>query len=52
MTTKSSQVGRYDWDYKGKFDFTRERVLKGFEDSLRFLQLPYVDLLQVIMDTW
>ena len=42
-----TKVGRYFWDVKKRFDFSRERILKGFGESLKRLQLEHVDILQL-----
>ncbi len=42
-----TKVGRYYWDVAKRFDFSAERVTKSVEESLRRLQLDYVDILQV-----
>ncbi|XP_019848669.1 PREDICTED: L-galactose dehydrogenase-like [Amphimedon queenslandica] len=42
-----TKVGRYFWDVKKRFDFSRETILKGFEESLKRLQLEHVDILQL-----
>ena len=40
-------MGRYSSDWKKAFDFSAETVVREFENSLRRLQLTYVDLVQV-----
>ena len=42
-----TKVGRYYWDVDKRFDFSAERVTKSVEESLKRLQLDYVDILQV-----
>jgi len=39
--------GRYGASWGTAFDFSEERILSEFDLSLRRLQLPYVDLLQI-----
>ena len=39
----ATKVGQYG---TGEFDFSRERILRGYEESLRRLGVDYVDLLQ------
>ena len=43
----ATKVGRYSSDWKKAFDFSAETVVREFENSLRRLQLTYVDLVQV-----
>ena len=43
----ATKVGRYSSDWTKAFDFTPERVLKEFDNSLQRLQLPSVDILHV-----
>ena len=43
----ATKVGRYSSDWKKAFDFSEETVIREFENSLKRLQLPYVDLIQV-----
>jgi len=43
----ATKVGRYSADWTKAFDFTEERVLKEFDNSLARLQLPSVDILHV-----
>jgi aryl-alcohol dehydrogenase-like predicted oxidoreductase len=42
-----TKVGRYKWDVSKRFDFSREKIISGFEESLRRLGLDYVDILQL-----
>ena len=42
-----TKVGRYFWEVSKRFDFSAERVTKSIEESLKRLQLDYVDILQV-----
>lgn len=42
-----TKVGRYVWDIKKRFDFSSEKIVRGFEESLKRLQLEHVDLLQL-----
>ena len=42
-----TKVGRYESKVEKMFDFSAEKVTKSAEESLRRLQLDYVDLLQV-----
>ena len=45
ITTK---VGRYEWDPMNKmFDFSVSKTEESFKESLKLLQLPSVDLIQV-----
>lgn len=41
------QVGRYLPEVEKMFDFSKEKVVAGFEESLQRLGLDYVDVLQV-----
>jgi hypothetical protein len=41
------QVGRYELEAAKMFDFSYERTLRSVEDSLRLLQVDYVDVIQV-----
>ena len=41
------QVGRYLPEVDKMFDFSKEKVVAGFEESLQRLGLDYVDVLQV-----
>jgi len=43
----ATKVGRYEFELGKMFNFTREHILKGFEESLNLLGVEYVDLLQV-----
>ncbi|XP_063988259.1 uncharacterized protein LOC135168213 isoform X2 [Diachasmimorpha longicaudata] len=43
----ATKVGRYSLDFENMFDFTAQRTRKSVEDSLKLLQLDYVDVLQV-----
>ncbi|XP_071811961.1 uncharacterized protein [Apostichopus japonicus] len=43
----ATKVGRYQQEITKMFDFSEEKVLKGFEESLEKLGLSYVDLIQV-----
>ncbi len=42
-----TKVGRYERDIPSMFDFSAERVTRSCEESLRRLQLEYVDILQI-----
>ena len=42
-----TKVGRYELDIPNMFDFSAEKVTRSAEESLKRLQLDYVDLLQV-----
>ena len=42
-----TKVGRYERDIHAMFDFSAARVVRGAEESLRRLDLEYVDILQV-----
>lgn len=42
-----TKVGRYKPEITEMFDFSAEKVLKGFEESLEKLGLQYVDILQI-----
>lgn len=42
-----TKVGRYEKDIQYMFDFSRNRVIKSAEESLRRLNLEYVDVLQI-----
>ena len=42
-----TKVGRYFWDVTKRFDFSTDRVMTSIEESLKRLQLEYVDILQV-----
>lgn len=42
-----TKVGRYELDIQNMFDFSAEKVTRSAEESLKRLQLDYVDLLQV-----
>ena len=42
-----TKVGRYELDIRNMFDFSAEKVTRSAEESLKRLQLDYVDLLQV-----
>jgi len=43
----ATKVGRYTDDWRNTFDFSEERILAEFENSLARLQLQYVDLIQI-----
>ena len=43
----ATKVGRYSSDWTKAFDFTPERILKEFDNSLKRLQLSRVDILHV-----
>ena len=43
----ATKVGRYSSDWTKAFDFTQERVLREFDNSLARLQLSSVDILHV-----
>lgn len=43
-----TKVGRYFWEPERMFDFRAETVMRTFEEALRRLKLPYVDVLQVL----
>jgi hypothetical protein len=43
----SVQVGRYLPEVDKMFDFSKEKIVAGFEESLERLGLDYVDVLQV-----
>ena len=40
-------IGRYSKDPKEMFNFSRKRVLESVEESLRRLQVDYIDVVQV-----
>eukprot|EP01060_Flectonema_neradi_P001828 TRINITY_DN11130_c0_g1_i4.p1 TRINITY_DN11130_c0_g1~~TRINITY_DN11130_c0_g1_i4.p1 ORF type:complete len:380 (+),score=73.51 TRINITY_DN11130_c0_g1_i4:55-1194(+) len=42
-----SKIGRYDKDLSKMFDFTHDRTYQGVKDSLKRLQLDYIDVMQV-----
>lgn len=42
-----TKVGRYGATWETAFDFSEERILAEFDLSLKRLQLPYVDLVQI-----
>lgn len=42
-----TKVGRYELDIKNMFDFSAKKVTQSTEESLKRLQLDYVDLLQI-----
>jgi len=43
----ATKVGRYSTDPKKMFDFSREATLKSVDESLKKLNLDYVDIIQV-----
>ena len=43
----ATKAGRYELDYPNMFDFDPERFTRSTEQSLKRLQLDYVDVLQV-----
>ena len=43
----ASKVGRYERDIPNMFDFSAEKVTRSAEESLKRLQLDYVDIFQV-----
>ena len=42
-----TKVGRYGSDWPTTFDFSEERILSEFDNSLKRLQLSYVDVVQL-----
>lgn len=42
-----TKVGRYKPNIEEMFDFSAERTLQSVDDSLRYLGLDYVDVIQV-----
>ena len=42
-----TKVGRYEQDIRNMFDFSAKKVTQSAEESLKRLQLDYIDLLQV-----
>lgn len=42
-----TKVGRYWWEPERMFDFRAQTVLQTFEEALRRLKLPFVDILHV-----
>ncbi|XP_015116198.1 L-galactose dehydrogenase [Diachasma alloeum] len=43
----ATKVGRYELNFEHMFDFTAERTRRSVQESLKLLQLDYVDVLQV-----
>lgn len=43
----ATKVGRYGLERSNMFDFSAQRVKDGFNDSLKYLGLNYVDIVQV-----
>ena len=43
----ATKVGRYSSDWTKAFDFTEDRVIREFDNSLKRLQLNKVDILHV-----
>lgn len=43
----ATKVGRYELEVEKQFNFSAKKVTEGFNDSLRYLGLDYVDVIQV-----
>lgn len=43
----ATKIGRYELDYAQQFDFSAAMTRKSVERSLKFLQLDYIDVIQI-----
>lgn len=43
----ATKVGRYELDVEKQFNFTAKKVAEEFDNSLRYLGLDHVDIIQV-----
>lgn len=45
----ATKVGRYELELSKQFDFSAEKSLQSVNTSLKYLELDYVDIIQVIL---